>query len=325
NSADHALRNHVSRLRKVLGAAATTEPRLVARPPGYLLRVESGELDLERFEQLVSEGREALGAGDATAAAEALRRAEALWEGRPLADLELEPFARIEVDRLEELRLAAVEERIEADLALGRHHALVAELEMLCAEHPYRERFRAQLMLALYRSGRQAEGLEVYRRTRTLLNEELGLEPGVELQELERAILTQDPSLGSVSPALRRPPLRDICPYKGLAPYETADAEFFFGRERLVEELTGLLADVSLIAVVGPSGSGKSSLLRAGLLPQLAGYEPLVMRPGDPPLALRPGDRLAVAVDQFEELFAAGVDEAHRRAVVDALVEAAWD
>jgi WD40 repeat protein/DNA-binding SARP family transcriptional activator len=325
NSADHALRNQVSRLRKVLAPTSLDEPRLVARPPGYLLRVDPGELDLEQFEQLLAEGREALGEGDAAHAADTLRRAEELWEGRPLADLELEPFARVDVERLEELRLAAVEERIDAELALGRHLALVAELEVLCAEHPYRERFSAQLMLALYRSGRQAEGLDVYRRTRRLLIDELGLEPGTALQELERGILTQDPSLGNVSPPVRRRPVRDVCPYKGLAPYETADAEFFFGRERLVEELAGRIADATLIAVVGPSGSGKSSLIRAGLLPRLVGYEPLVVRPGDPPLALRPDDRLVVAVDQLEELFAPSIDESHRRAFVDALVDAAWD
>src|SRR5207253_3349668 len=151
NSADHALRNQVSRLRKVLAPAAGDEPRLVARAPGYLLRVDPGELDLEHFERLVEAGREAHAAGEAAAAAESLRAAERLWEGRPLADLELEPFARVDVDRLEELRLSAVEERIDADLALGRHSALVPELEALAAEQPYWERFRAQLMLALYR------------------------------------------------------------------------------------------------------------------------------------------------------------------------------
>ena len=154
NSADHALRNHISRLRKALGSAVGDEPRLVARAPGYLLRVEPGELDLERFERLVAEGRESLASGDAAAAADASRAAERLWEGRPLADLEFEPFARMEVERLEELRLAALKERIDAELALGRQLSLVGEVDALAAEHPYRERFRAQLMLALYRSGR---------------------------------------------------------------------------------------------------------------------------------------------------------------------------
>ncbi len=333
-SADHALRNQVSRLRKVLAPAAGGEPRLVARAPGYLLRVEPGELDLERFERLAAAGRESLAGGDTVAAAEALRAAMALWEGRPLADLELEPFARVEIERLEELRLAAVEERIDAELALGRQLALVPELEALAMEHPYRERFRAQLMLALYRSGRQAEGLAVYRETRTLLSDELGLEPDVELQELERAILQQDPAL--------RPPddggvrttatLRDVCPYKGLAPFETEDAEFFCGRERLVDELVARLADAPLLALVGPSGSGKSSLLRAGLLPALDNPA-VLLRPGERSgtelLAelgrVAPSERLVIAVDQFEELFSPSIAEGERRALVDALVEAAWD
>ncbi|HEU5362183.1 MAG TPA: BTAD domain-containing putative transcriptional regulator [Gaiellaceae bacterium] len=333
-SADHALRNHVSRLRKVLAPEGAGEPRLVARAPGYLLRVEPGELDFERFEQLVAEGREALAEGDAAAAAGALRSAEALWEGRPLADLELEPFARVEVERLEELRLAAVEERLDAELALGRQLALVPELEALAVEHPYRERFRAQLMLALYRSGRQAEGLDVYRRTRAMLREELGLEPGVELQELERAILVQDPVLRPPSErwAPARAVSRDVCPYKGLASFEPEDADFFFGRERLVDELVARLQEASLLALVGSSGSGKSSLLRAGLLPALD-RPALVFRPGerepDELLAelarVPPGSRLVLAADQFEEIFADAVGEADRRALVGALVEAAWD
>ena len=282
-SADHALRNQVSRLRKVLSPAAGGEPRLVARAPGYLLRIEPGELDLERFERLVAAGRESFATGDTAAAAEALCAALALWEGRPLADLELEPFARVEIDRLDELRLGAIEQRIDAELALGRQLTLVPELEALAMEHPYRERFRAQLMLALYRSGRQAEGLAVYRQTRTLLRDELGLEPDVELQELERAILLQDPALRPQADgdgARSKPTLRDICPYKGLAPFEPEDAEFFCGRERLVAELVARLADAPLLALVGSSGSGKSSLLRAGLVPALD-KSAVVLRPGE--------------------------------------------
>src|SRR5207237_2884093 len=133
--------------------------------------------------------------GNAALAADLLGDAEALWRGRALADLELEAFLRIEAARLDDLRLAAMEERVDADLALGRHAVLIAELDAVCVEQPFRERFRAQLMLALYRSGRQAEGLEVYRRTRAFLHEELGLEPARELQELERSILVQDPEL----------------------------------------------------------------------------------------------------------------------------------
>jgi WD40 repeat protein/DNA-binding SARP family transcriptional activator len=344
NSADHALRNQVSRLRKVLSAAGADPPRLVARSPGYLLRVEPGELDLEEFERLVAQGREALAVGDPDGAARSLQAAEALWTGRALADLELDPFIRVEVDRLEQLRLAAVEERIDADLALGRHLALVGELEAVSAEHPYRERFRAQLMLALYRSGRQAEGLEVYRQTRRVLNEELGLEPGFELQELERAILVQDPELrppgGNGGDPSLAPPASLVCPFKGLAPFEPDDHELFFGRERLVEELVARVDSTTFLLLTGPSGSGKSSLLRAGLLPALEGRR-VAIRPGAHPSAelthalgadllsaldgLAPGERLVLAVDQFEEVFAAGVDAAERDAFLAALVDAAWD
>ncbi|MFL5951769.1 MAG: BTAD domain-containing putative transcriptional regulator [Gaiellaceae bacterium] len=324
NSADHALRNHVSRLRKVFAAVGSDEPRLVARPPGYLLRVEPGELDLERFEQLVSEGHEALAAGDVAAAAALLRSAEQLWEGRPFADLEFEPFGRLEVERLAELRLAVVEERVDADLALGRQLALVPELETLAAEHPFREHFRAQLMMALYWSGRQAEGLDVYQQTRTLLSDELGLEPGSELQELQRAILVQDPMLtpAVAEEARRAETFRDICPFKGLAPFEAEDAEFFFGRERLVDELLGRLEEVPFLALVGASGSGKSSLLRAGLLPALD-RDHVLVRPGEP----QPfGSTASVfAVDQLEELFAPELTEEQRAAFVTGLVETAWD
>jgi ABC-type transport system substrate-binding protein/DNA-binding SARP family transcriptional activator len=193
-TAEHALRVQVSRLRKAL-ADDGDQQRLLTRAPGYQLRVEDGELDLHVFEQLLSDGRQALEHGDAGQAAGLLRESESLWRGRPLADLEFEPFAQFEVQRLEELRLLALEERIEAELAVGRHAALCPELESLVAEHPLRERFRGQLMLALYRSGRQADGLEVYRAGRLLLVEELALEPGPQLRQLERAILEQDPTL----------------------------------------------------------------------------------------------------------------------------------
>src|SRR5439155_6473618 len=260
--------------------------------------------------------------------------AETLWNGQPLSDLEFEAIMRVEVERLEELRLAAIEVRIEAELALGRQLALVPELETLTVAHPFRERFRAQLMLALYRCGRQAEGLEVYRRTRALMNDELGLEPGVELQQLEHAILVQDPALSIPVSGRESPqsPLRDVCPFKGLAPFEPADAEFFFGRERLVDELVARLADTPLLALVGPSGSGKSSLLRAGLLPAL-GREWMLVRPGERSAAdlvgalerVPRGERLVIAVDQLEEVFAPSVTEDVRRAFVNALVDAAWD
>jgi DNA-binding SARP family transcriptional activator len=189
-TATKALQGYVSQLRKAFGA-----DRVLTKPPGYSLRVEEGELDLDRFELLVREGRELLAAGDSKAAARRLEQALELWRGTPFAEFLAEPFARDAGARLEEARLAALEDRIEADLALGRHARLLPELEELVAREPLRERPRAQLMLALYRSGRQADALELYRRTRETLNEELGIEPSLELQELERRMLQQDPTL----------------------------------------------------------------------------------------------------------------------------------
>ena len=149
-----------------------------------MLELEPGSLDLDRFQALAGDGQELLAQGDANRAAELLRAALALWRGPALVDFRYEPFAQTEIQRLEELRLAALEDRIEADLALGRHTTLVAELEALVREHPLRERLRAQLMLALYRSGRQGEALESYRQGRESLVAELGIEPGPRLQEL---------------------------------------------------------------------------------------------------------------------------------------------
>src|SRR5579864_2097949 len=177
-TAQSALQVHVSQLRKLLGAE-----RIETRAPGYRLLVGPGELDSARFERLLAEGR----------AEEGL----ALWRGRPLAEFEYEPWAAAEVGRLEELRLSADEARIEA--ALARGETPVAELEALVRAQPLRERPRAQLMRALYRAGRQADALAVYQETRKLLVEELGIEPGPELQELYRQILNQDAALAHVT------------------------------------------------------------------------------------------------------------------------------
>jgi DNA-binding SARP family transcriptional activator len=176
----------VSRLRKMLG-----EGRLATHAHGYALRVDVRELDLARFERLVGESR---GAAPENAARK-LREALALWRGPALADLAYEPFVQADIARLEELRFAALEQRIAADLAAGRHAELVGELEALVVEHPLRERLRCELMLALYRSSRQAEALDAYRAARRVLSDELGLEPSQELKELEQAILRQDSAL----------------------------------------------------------------------------------------------------------------------------------
>jgi len=205
-AAMNALQVHVSRLRKALagspganGARSGSSPGsvLATQGHGYVLRVEPGELDLERFQKMVQEGREALAAGDAQRAAEWLRLGLGLWRGPALADFTYEPFAQAPITELEELRLGAVEDRVEADLTLGRHQQLVGELEGLAREHPYRERVRGQLMVALYRAGRQTDALATYRELSGVLRDELGLEPGESLRELERAILRHDPSLST--------------------------------------------------------------------------------------------------------------------------------
>jgi ABC-type transport system substrate-binding protein/DNA-binding SARP family transcriptional activator/streptogramin lyase len=192
---ERMLRVQVSRLRQVLDDGDGERPRLVARAPGYILRVEPGELDLQTFEALLDEGHRAFEGREFERAARVLREAESLWRGRPLADLEFERFARIDIERLEELRLEAVERRIDAELELGRQSALIAELEALVAEYPFRERPRGQLMLALYRCGRQAEALETYRAGRSLLHDELAIEPSPALRQLEQSILRQEPAL----------------------------------------------------------------------------------------------------------------------------------
>jgi DNA-binding SARP family transcriptional activator len=188
-------------LRKALGDGGAL---LSTVAPGYRLHLTAEQLDVHRFEMLVDQAA----GSDAPAAAERLREALALWRGPALADLAYEPFAQAAIGRLEELRLLALERRIEADLQLGRHAELVPELEALVAEHPLREGLRAQLMLALYRTGRQAEALEQYQSARRTLVDELGIEPGPVLQELERSILRQDPSLDV--PQQARPQRRSI-------------------------------------------------------------------------------------------------------------------
>jgi DNA-binding SARP family transcriptional activator/DNA-binding beta-propeller fold protein YncE len=195
---------YVSQLRKALRNGEPEGP-LLTRGRGYVLRVGQGELDLDRFEAAVEDGRRALDRDAPVQAAEALRAGLALWRGPPLADLAYEPFAHAEIARLEELRVSALEQRIEADLALGRHDQVVGELEALVAEHPLRERLRGQLMLALYRCHRQAEALDAYRDGRRHLIDELGIEPSGSLRELNDAILAQDPALGAPAWRPRKP------------------------------------------------------------------------------------------------------------------------
>jgi DNA-binding SARP family transcriptional activator len=210
--AGHSLQVYVSRLRKELDRSdASGAEVIVSRPPGYMLRIAPEQLDVRRFEVLADEAARARAAGDLPAAAELLRSALALWRGDALTDLAYETFAQVAIARLEEMRLAALERRIEADLELGRHAELAGELEDLVAGHPLRERLQGLRILALYRSGRQVEALDAYHRAREVLVRDLGLEPSPALQELQRAILRHDPSL-ELAPA---EPLRNASGYDG--------------------------------------------------------------------------------------------------------------
>jgi DNA-binding SARP family transcriptional activator/streptogramin lyase len=233
-TAHASLRVAVSKVRRLLGTAH--RDALETLPGGYRLRVEPEQLDSYRFELLLDEARQE---DDAARAADLLEQALALWEGPPFADLPYESFLQSEARRLSELRLGAREERIEAELALGRHESVVSELEALVEENPLRERQRGALMLALYRSGRQAEALEVYRNGSRLFMDELGLEPGEELRRLEHQILTQDPAIGGPATTRRNAPARS--------------------RSRRAALAVGLLALCGAAAGLGVWLTGKSS------------------------------------------------------------------
>jgi predicted ATPase len=232
-TAQKALQVYVSQLRKLLG-----REKLETKAPGYRLRVQEGELDLERFRRLSSEGKP--------------NEALVLWRGPPLGEFVYQSFAQAEIARLEELRLACLEERIERDLAQGRQAVLAGELEALVSEQPLRERLRGQLMLALYRSGRQADALESYQEGRRLLVEELGIEPSRELQELHRAILNQEAALG-LTPVER--------PKLVATPSLPTPANRLIGRREDLRALVDLLlGEARLVTVTGAAGSGKTRL-----------------------------------------------------------------
>jgi DNA-binding SARP family transcriptional activator/ABC-type transport system substrate-binding protein len=240
-TAPHSLEVYVSRLRKTLHANGDHQ-WLLTRPGGYVLQLKREQLDVNRFERLVAEGRRSLAAADYKRAAQQLAEGLALWRGPALSDLAYESFAGSEIDRLEEERLAALEDRIEAELALGRHAALIGELETLRGKNLLRERLHAQLMLALYRSGRQAEALAVYRETRQHLIDELGIEPSPDLQRLERAILRQDPALE----------LSTSEPHQKQAEATRSRRPLSLGRWRPVAiavVITGLLVSAAAVAV----------------------------------------------------------------------------
>jgi DNA-binding SARP family transcriptional activator/ABC-type glycerol-3-phosphate transport system substrate-binding protein len=369
-SARKSLQTYVSRLRHVLGDGA-----IGGTPEGYVLRAGPDGLDALRFEALAARGRELLDT-DAAAAWEVLSSALALWRGTPFADVEMDGDLLAVTQRLQELRLATLEARIDAGLAIGQHALLIGELRSLTESHPLRERLWEQLVLALARSGRRGEALETYERCRRALARELGLDPSARLQGLQARLLRPGPEVehtgvtpasgtATADPRQDEPgPLRN--PYKGLRSFSEADAEDFFGREALVDELVARIGDgARFLALVGPSGSGKSSVALAGLVPALretpdgrrlvarmspgshpfAQLEAALARAahdarrtapalGDDDLALLraaltvvPDERteLLLVIDQFEELLTGVIARATVRSFLRNLVEALED
>ena len=286
--ADRATNNlqvYIYNLRRLLEPGAG-KGAITSRPPGYVLNADVGDVDAARFERLVSAARAR--SGDPEGASDSYREADACWQGGALADLATEPFAAAEITRLESLRVDALEERIELDLGLGRHRQLVGELEALIALHPFRERLYAQLMVALYRSGRQADALAAFAEARRALVEELGISPSRLLQDLERAVLTQAPALdapatppsGGAAPdhpgrpdpsggRRRDEPGRDR---SGAAPGDEPRRRdrvrvpvpramsSFVGRAADREQVMALLRVSPLVSLVGPGGAGKTRL-----------------------------------------------------------------
>ena len=246
-SAPKLLQVYISKLRKRLPPQAGIR----THGSGYALELRDGVLDAARFERLLKDGREAALAGNPALAASTFGRALTLWRGEAYGELADEDFVRAEAQRLEELRLVALEERFAAELELGRHADLLAELGSLAESHPLRERLQAQLMLALYRSGRQAEALDRYAETRRHLHDELGLEPGADLRELQRRILQQDPTLAGV------PAARETMGVSLPAPLNP-----LLGRERALTEIVHLIQqeEVRLLVLTGAGGSGKTRL-----------------------------------------------------------------
>jgi basic membrane lipoprotein Med (substrate-binding protein (PBP1-ABC) superfamily)/DNA-binding SARP family transcriptional activator len=358
-SARHTIQSYVSELRKLLG------PAIESAGAGYRVRVDRDSLDTLDFETGVAEGR-SRAETDPDGAADEIEEALGLWRGAPFDDLGTQPALQAESARLEELHLVAIETLMAIRLAAGRHSEVIAELERLTRDHPYREEFRALHMVALYRCGRQAEALRAFRVTRDVLAEELGIMPSPRLRRLEEQILLQDPDLDPPAGAASRAESDRWVenPYLGLRPFREADHGRFFGQELLVDRLVArATGDATFTAVVGPSGSGKSSVVQAGLIPRLRRDHPgvaiVLMQPGAQPFRalgaalgevsgvathevmsmlgrpdglaccarelLRGGlDRLVVVIDQFEELFTM-VDDTDARKFLDLLAHGVRD
>jgi basic membrane lipoprotein Med (substrate-binding protein (PBP1-ABC) superfamily)/DNA-binding SARP family transcriptional activator len=264
----HSIQIYVSELRKALDPLAGRQV-IETRPPGYQLHAVPDSIDAVQFETLVADGIRLVGDGDWAGGTAALRAALALWRGPALSDFTYEEFAQETIRRLHDAHLDAIEELAGAELDSGRTSDVLPLLNAAIRDDPLRERSREMLMLALYRSGRHAEALRTYQNLRTLLDEELGLDPSPPLQRLQERILLHDPTL---LPAAEAAPISRTArnPYKGLRPFLEEDAADFFGRDALLDRLVESIRDgARLIALVGPSGSGKSSVVAAGLVPRL--------------------------------------------------------
>jgi len=309
------LQGCVMRLRRLLGDDA-----IQTLPHGYRLGLGRDDVDAGRFERLVDRARELLTLGQADPARYALHEALGLWRGEALGDVVDWDAGRTEAERLSELRLDAEELRLECALRSGEHAQVMTQLMALVRARPLRERRWALLALAQYRSGRQAEALRTLRDVRTVLATELGLDPGPELVDLEQSILRQNPSL-AVEAVLTASSPR--CPYQGLVPYDVDDNDGFFGRDADVATCLRRLGDVGVVVVVGPSGSGKSSLVRAGVAAALRrdGRRIQVVTPGAHPTdALTTVHRSQVlVVDQCEEAVTLCTDPREVTAFFDAL------
>lgn len=319
------IQGSVSRLRQTLGVAS-----IETVGSGYRVTCEGVELDTLAFEKATSVAREHRTKGRSDLAIEGLAAALATWRGSPFEDIEpWEPAAQ-EAARLQEMRLLAEDDLLELRLDSGDHAGVAVDGVLLPAAEPWRERRWTLLALAQYRSGRQADALGTLRRAGRALREGLGVDPGPEIKELERRILHQDPALLDTPDEARL--ADDACPYRGLLAYETDDAEVFFGRSRLSDELVTRLAESPLLVLAGASGAGKSSVLRAGLVPRLRaqGREVIVVLPAADPygstaaaLAASEGDSVVV-IDQFEEVFTRNADvDAWLRWVVERVVHVA--
>jgi WD40 repeat protein/DNA-binding SARP family transcriptional activator len=310
----------VARLRRALGPDA-----IETMPAGY--RLTATDTDARRFDRLVRRGREQLDLGAPDRALFLVDEALALWRGRPLVDVEGWEPGRTEAGRLTESRLDAQELRLDAALRAGRHLEILAEARARAGETPLRERRWALLALAQYRAGQQSEALASLRRVRTLLDDELGVDPGDDLVALETAILRHDPSLRAAGPP---PRVAAGCPYPGLLAYDVDDADMFFGRAAETAECLRRLSVCGVLAVVGASGSGKSSLVRAGVVAGLRGSASVgrpavvVTTPGRRPMEALPpvpaqGPAPVLVVDQCEEVFTLCRDPVEQREFLGAL------